>query len=401
MMIRCEEEERVMTKRRVFAGAAVTFAMAAILVTVAGCGKKESGTSGAPLEVGIVAAVQKDVPIFGEWVGQAYGGQDVEIRARTAGWLQGVHFTEGGSVTEGQLLYTIDPSELQEQRNRAVAHRAEVMTMLTQADSDVKRYRPLADAGAVSRRTLEIAEANLAARQSELEAAEASVRFAEINLGYATIESPISGLIGLSLAKSGEFVGQYPNPVILNTVSSMDTIRVRFAISEREYLKLVRAGGNENDAQRDARRQLDLILADGSLYAHRGWASTVQREVDSATGTLTIEAYFPNPERTLRPGQFARVRSAVEVRTGAVVIPARAVLDLQGIKVVYVVGSDNKVQNRRVTIGATVGDEVVIDDGLAAGERVVVEGLVRVRPDMVVSPREGAAPAADTTKPAH
>ena len=389
------------TNGRVSLAVPVSLAAAAALFMLAGCGKKEQGTTGAPLEVGVVAAVSKDVPIHREWVGQTYGGQDVDIRARTAGWLQEVHFTEGTAVAKDQLLYTIDPSELQEQRNRAMAHRAEVLTMLTQAESDVKRYRPLAQAGAVSQRTLEIAEANFAARQSELEAADASVRFAEINLGYATIESPISGLIGLSLAKAGEFVGQYPNPVILNTVSSVDTIRVRFAISEREYLELVRRGGQATAETRAARRDLDLILADGSVYPLKGWASTAQREVDASTGTLTIEAYFPNPEHALRPGQFARVRSAVEVRSGAVVIPARAVLDLQGIKMVYVVGDDNKAQNRRVTIGATVADEVVIDEGVVAGERVVVEGLVRVRPGMAVAPRDPATQPANPAEPAH
>ncbi|HEX5133685.1 MAG TPA: efflux RND transporter periplasmic adaptor subunit [Candidatus Krumholzibacteria bacterium] len=373
----------------------------ASLAALGGCGGKEAGTSAAPLEVGVVAAIQKDVPIYREWVGQTYGGQDVEIRARTSGWLQHIHFTEGGAVQKGQLLYTIDPSELQEQHNSAMAHRAEVLTMLTQAEADVKRYRPLAEAGAVSQRTLEIAEATLGARRSELDAAEASVRYAKINLGYASIESPITGLIGLSLAKPGEFVGQYPNPVILNTVSSVDTVRVRFAISEREYLELVQRGTPREDADQASRRPLDLILADGSTYPHQGWVSVAQREVDSATGTLTIEAYFPNPEHALRPGQFGRVRTAVEVRAGAVVIPSRAVLDLQGIKMAYVVGADNKAQNRRVTIGATVGNEVVVDEGIAAGERVIVDGLVRVRPDMVVAPREGAAQPAEDAEPAH
>jgi len=375
-------------------------ASAALLLALSGCGNKEAGTPGAPLEVGVVTAVQKDVPIHGEWVGQVYGAQDIEIRARVSGWLQGIHFAEGQPVTKGQLLYTIDPSELQEQYNQAVARRAEVLTMLTQAEADVKRYRPLAEAGAVSQRTLEIAEANLAARRSELDAAEASVRYSQINLGYATIESPISGLIGLSLAKPGEFVGKYPNPVILNTVSSIDTVRVRFAITEREYLELVKRF-SARTRENNGRRPLDLILADGSVYPHAGWASTAEREVDTATGTLTVEGYFPNPDRFLRPGQFARVRTAVEERKGAVVIPSRAVLDLQGIKIVYVVGADNKAQNRRVTIGATVGNEAVVDDGVSAGERVIVDGLVRVRPDMVVAPHEGAAPDAKPAEQSH
>jgi membrane fusion protein (multidrug efflux system) len=399
MQDHCQENMRVNPNRRAASVAGLFVSLG--LALLAGCGEKEAGTTGAPLEVGVVAAQQKDVSIQGEWVGQTYGAQDVEIRARTPGWLLGIHFKEGAPVARGQLLYTIDPSELQEQYNRAVAHRAEVKTMLAQAEADVKRYRPLAEAGAVSRRTLEIAEANLEARASELEAAEASVRYAQINLGYATVESPISGLIGLSLAKPGEFVGQYPNPVILNTVSSIDTIRVRFAITEREYIELTRRQADGGGGSDSPGRSLDLVLADGSTYPHTGWASVAERQVDTATGTLTIEAYFPNPDRALRPGQFARVRTAVETRAGAIVIPSRAVLDLQGIKMAYVVGPDNKAQNRRVTIGATVGDEVVIEEGVAAGERVVVEGLVRVRPGMVVSPKNRAAAAADTTRSSH
>lgn len=379
----------------------ISVLLAGLLPVVVGCSKKEAGTASAPLEVGVVSAAQKNVPIYREWVGQVYGGNDVEIRARTPGWLLGIHFAEGTTVQKGQLLYTIDPSELEEQYNKAIAHRAEVQTMLAQAESDVNRYRPLAEAGAVSKRTLEMAEANYDARKSELEAAEASVRYAKINLGYATVRSPITGLIGLSLAKEGEFVGQYPNPVILNTVSSMDTVRVRFAITEREYLELTQRSGADDADARATRRRLDLILADGSTYRHKGWASTAQREVDTATGTLTIEAFFPNPEHELRPGQFGRVRSAVETRKDAVVIPSRAILDLQGIKMAYVVGGGNKAENRRVTIGAIVGDQAVIDEGVAAGERVIVEGLVRVRPGMVVTPREGAAQPADTSRSGH
>jgi membrane fusion protein (multidrug efflux system) len=369
------------------------------LVFLSGCGKKEQGTSAAPLEVGIVAALQKDVPIHREWVGQVNGAQDVEIRARTVGWLQTIHFEEGGPVRKGQLLYSIDPSELEEKYNQAVASRAQVKTMLTQAESDVKRYRPLAEAGAVSQRTLEIAQSEMDARRSELDAAEAGVRYAELNLSYARIKAPIAGLIGLSVAKPGEFVGQYPNPVILNTISSIDTVRARFSITEQEYLELVRRNEAGKAAPRE-RQDLELILADGSTHPYAGWVSVAQRQVDTATGTLLIEAYFPNPGHTLRPGQFARVRTAVETHVDAVVIPSRAVLDVQGVKMVYVVGDDHTAQNRRVTLGATLGSEVVVDEGLVAGERVITDGLVRVRPGMAVSERASESPA-ETTQPVH
>lgn len=387
-----------MTSR--FASLAV---MVALLVVSAGCGKKEQGTAGAPLEVGVVDAVQKDVPIYREWVGQTYGEQDVEIRARTEGWLLGLYFTEGGMVEKGQVLYKIDPSELQEKYNQAVADRAQAVTLVAQAKADVTRYRPLAEAGAVSQRNLEIAEATYKARQSEFDAAEAAVRYAEINLGYATIRSPITGLIGISLARPGEFVGKYPNPVILDTVSSIDTVRVRFAITEQEFLELTRQMNTEaKDSTRAAppKRELQMIFADGSVYPHNGWVNVAQREIDPTTGTLMIEAYFPNPGHTVRPGQFARVKAITEIRKNAVVIPARAVLDLQGVKMAYVVGPDGKAQNRRVTVGATVGDQAVLDEGVKAGEKVIVDGLVRVRPGMDVAARPAEAKP-DSTAPAH
>jgi membrane fusion protein (multidrug efflux system) len=267
---------------------------------------------------------------------------------------------------------------------------AEARTLLARAESDVNRYRPLAAAGAVSQRDLEDALAFYGARKGELEAAQASLRLAEIDLGYATISAPIDGLIGISAARVGDFVGQPPNAVILNTISRLDSVHVRFSITEQEYMSLVRKRQAEPDAPAPT-YELEMIFADGSVYPLKGTISFAQRQIDAATGTLLVEASFPNPERVVRPGQFARVRTIAEERKGAVVVPSRAVTELQGQYLVYCVGEGNKVAMRRVVTGPRVGQFTVIEEGVAAGEKVVVEGIQRIRPDMVVSPTEVSA----------
>ena len=366
-----------------------TLGLASVLALgTGGCDKKESAVT-APPEVKVVAAVQKDVPVSKEWVGQTLGAVDIEIRARVDGWLQSIHFREGTEVRKGDLLYTIDPAELEQKVAQANAKLAEAQTLCTRAESDVNRYRPLAAAGAVSQRDLESALAEYSARKSEVEAAQATLRLADIELGYATITAPIDGLIGMSAARVGDLVGRPPNPVILNTISRVDSVHARFSITEKEYLELVRAL-QAAPGERAARERfvLHMVLADGSRYPHPGSVSFGQREIDPATGTLQFEASFPNPERLLRPGQFARIVADVGVRKGAVVVPARAVTELQGQYLVLIVGEDNKVAVRRIGVGPSAGPFTVIEQGVNPGEKVIVEGQQRVRPDMVVRPTE-------------
>lgn len=372
-------------------------------LALGGCGKEEQ-VAATPPEVKVVTAVQKDVPIRREWVGQTMGAEDIEIRARVAGWLEGVHFKEGTEVKKGALLYTIDTRELEQEVAEARARLAQAKTLLVRAEADVSRYRPLAEAGAVSQRELEIALADFGARQSEVEAANASLRLAEINLGYARVTAPITGLIGISAARTGDYVGKVPNVVILNTISRVDSVHARFSITEQEYLTLVRrlrseqaavdsAGGEP--ATSPATRDLELTLADGSLYPHKGSVTFAQRQVDPATGTLMFEASFPNPDRLIRPGQFARIRAQVDERKGALVIPSRAITEMQGQYLAYTVGADNKVAMRRLTVGPKVDEFIIVEQGLSAGDKVIVEGLQRVRPDITVSPSEWITP--DTT----
>jgi membrane fusion protein (multidrug efflux system) len=358
------------------------------MIFLTGC-QKEEQTAAPPLEVKVTESVRMDVPIFKEWTGQTRGSVDIEIRARVAGWLQGLYFEEGKEVAKDQLLYTIDPSELLQAVAHAKGVLAQAQTLLARAKSDVDRYRPLAAAGAVSQRDLERAEAEYGARLGEVEAARASLNVAEINLGYATIKAPVRGLIGLSAARLGEFVGRPPNPVILNTISRIDTIRVRFSISEQEYLDVANRLGEKTMPDKESRKgRLQLILADGSVYPERGTILFAERQIDAATGTLQLEAEFPNPGKKIRPGQFARVRAVFDERKSAIVVPARAIMEIQGQSVLYTVDQENKAQFRRIVTGPKFEKFQVVEQGVEAGERVIVDGIQRVRPDMTVVPTQ-------------
>lgn len=357
-----------------------------LIFSLLGC-SKEAPPAAPPLPVKTTEVVQRDVPIYKEWVGQTIGALDIELRARVAGWLQGVHFTEGSEVKKGALLYTIDQSELKQAVAESKGKLAQARTLMIRAKSDVNRYRPLAQAGAVSQRDLESAEAEYGARKGEVDAAQASLNVAEINLGYASVSAPINGLIGISLARVGDFVGRPPNPVILNTISRIDTIHVRFSISEAEYLDLAnRLMPKGMRTAEERKERFQMILADGSVYSERGTVLFLQRQVDASTGTLQIEAAFANPKRLIRPGQFARVRAIYEDLKGVTVVPGKAVFEIQGQSAVYVTGEGNKIEFRRVKTGPMVGQLRVIEEGVRSGEKVVVEGVQRLRPDMVVAP---------------
>jgi membrane fusion protein, multidrug efflux system len=368
-----------------------------LAVVLSSC-KKEEQAAAAPTEVQVVEVIQKDMPITKEWVGQTIGAVDVEIRARVNGWLTSINFKEGTEVTKGALLYTIDDSELRQQVAEAQGKVAQARTLLARAKSDVKRYRPLAEAGAVSQRDLESALAEEGARQGEVDAAQASLKVAEINMGYARVEAPISGLIGISAARVGDFVGRPPNPVILNTISRIDSVHVRFSISEQEYLDLVRRVSVESKEAKQERKktEFEMVLADGSTYQLKGSLVYLQRQIDASTGTLLLETTFPNPDRIIRPGQFAKVRAIFDEVKGAIVIPTRAVTELQGQYIVYAVGADNKAQFRKVGLGPKLGTLQIIEQGINPGERIVVEGIQKVRPDMILSPKVVAYPG-DTT----
>jgi membrane fusion protein (multidrug efflux system) len=373
------------------------------MACVAGCGPSGPGEPPPP-EVPVVTVVASNVPIYDEWVGQTRGASDIEIRARVTGFVEAIHFQEGARVEQNALLYSIDPSELQQRLAAARADLARAQTLYADAAANLARYRPLAAMNAVSQRDLDEAIAREGAAANQVKAADAGVNVAEINLGYASVRSPIAGTIGISKVKVGDLVGP-TGKSLLNTVSAIDSVRVRFSVSEREYLEYTRRFGSNVKPAGDPNAQpLELILADGSTYPHRGQISSVDSAVDPTTGTLTLEATFPNPELILRGGLFARVRAVTEERRNAILVPQRAVRELQGRYQVFVLGPDDTVEIRAVQTGPRVGTDWVIERGVQPGERLILAGIQRLRAGMKVVPapvKPGAPPAgAEAQSPA-
>jgi membrane fusion protein (multidrug efflux system) len=297
------------------------------------CGEKQATEAPAPPapDVSVVETKAQDVPLFLEFVGQTGGLKDIAIRARVEGFLEGLHFQEGGAVKKGDLLYTLESQPFEEKVAARMSGVAEEKTMLAKAKGDLDRIKPLAEINAVSKSDLDEAVAAYEARISSLEAARATLRAAKIELGYTKIYSPIDGIIGKSQAKVGDFVGRDPNPVILNTVSQVDTILVTFFITETQYLEIARHLAKPEPEPVDSDdANLELILIDGSVYAHKGKPDFVDREVDTTTGAMLVQASFTNPERLLRPGQFVRVRARSRVVKDGILIPSAASWNFRG-----------------------------------------------------------------------
>jgi membrane fusion protein, multidrug efflux system len=342
-----------------------------------------------PPEINVVEVQKQDVTIFVEYVGQTYGAFDISIRARVEGFLEGMHFREGSRVTEGQLLYTIDPQPYEAQVAEAKSKVAEAHTRLVKAESDLNRVKPLAEQNAVSKADLDAAEAQFGAAQASEEAAQASQRLSEIQLSYSIIYAPISGIIGKTEAKVGDFVGREPNPVLLNVISRVDKILVQFSVPEADYLrwvKMFRAERGERLDEDNLEETIELILADNSLHDHLGRMDFAGREIDPSTGTLLLQASFDNPDRILRPGQFAKVRLRERTVKDGLLIPQRCIMELQGQFSVYVVDSANIVKKQRVELGETIDDFWLVTAGLSAGDKVVIDALQKVKTDMEIDP---------------
>ena len=351
------------------------------------CGTKEQQQA-APPDIPVVEVVQQDVPLHQEFVGQILGEVDIPIRARVSGWLEGIHFQEGSPVKKGQLLYTIDQQEFLAQVQVQESRLAEAKTAFVKAEADLNRYKPLAEKNAVSKSDLDAAQASYDAALAYVDAAEAGVDIAKIDLSYCNIKAPIDGIIGKTKAKVGEFVGQNPNPVILNTVSSIDKVRVEFFLTESDYLILARKFkdiDNQPEQTRD-KATLRLILSDGTIHPSPGKVDFINREVDQETGSLLVQASFDNPEGILRPGQFARVDVQMLKMEDALILPQKCFMELQGVYSVATVNAENEIVTKRVKVGPMYKDFRIVLEGLEPGEKVVLEGLQKVRPGMKVNP---------------
>ena len=362
----------------------------AMVFGIAGCKENQTGKLPPP-NVSVVEVIQQNIPITEEFVGQTYGLYDIAIRARVEGFLEKICFEEGSEVKKGQLLYTIDPQPFEANVAGYLSQVAEANTMMVKAQSDLNRIQPLAEIDAVSKSDLDAAVANRDAAQSTVEAAEAALEMSKIELGYTEIYSPITGVIGKTEAYPGDFVGRGMAHVVLNEVSRIDTILVNFHIPEEQYLRLVRPillGTDSLLVQRlEKERGLTLILADESVYSHQGEIKFVNRQVNPTTGTILLQASFPNPHFILRPGQFAKVRAVVDVLPDGLIIPQRCVQEVQGVYSVYVVGEDNKIEYREIEVGPTFETSYwIVTSGLNPSEKIIYEGLQRAQSGMEVNP---------------
>ena len=414
--------------------------LAATTILLTGCGGEKKHEGGADrlasapgVSVVVAPVVQKTVPLVTELTARTDATASVDIRARVKAFLATQNYTEGTMVKAGQVLFTLDKREYEAQLMQAQAQLAKAradlaqaqqktvvdtaqanlgiaVAQLNKADLDVRRLKPLAEKQAVPQQdydnalaaqqaanadvegkqaTLNTAKVNqqtsVQAATAAVEAAQANIREAELNVGYCSVTTPIAGIAGTRQVAPGNLVGQ-GEATLLTTVSNVNPMRVYVSISEREYLEYQRL--KDEGKLKNRGGELELMLADGSIFPEKGRIIIADRAVDLKTGTLSFVAEFPNPKAVLRPGQFGRVRLAATVAENALLVPQKAVAEIQSNKVVYVVGDDNKVALRTVVLGDRVGTDYVVTEGLKAGERIIIEGLQKARPGATVNPTE-------------
>ena len=404
-------------------------ATGAMLLIATACGRTTRvAAAPKPLEVMVADVQQKDVPLYREWIGTVDGLVNAEIKAQVSGYLVKQEYTEGSFVSKGQLLFQIDPRPFQADLDQAEGRLAQSQGQLAQARAqltqaqaevavaeanqhrvqlDVDRYTPLFQQHAITGQDLDNSTQNNMAAKAQLQAARAqvetdraqitaataavqsataSVETARINLGFTRLTAPIDGIPGIAQLQVGALVS--PASGTLTTVSTLDPVKVYFTVSEQEYLERKREFPTpEKFLEARARMQLELILADGTTYPEKGKVYFADRQVDVRTGAIRLAGLFPNPGNILRPGQYGRVRAAIDVERGALLVPQQAVFDLQGTRELAVVGGDNKVSIRPVTLGETFGHDWIVHEGVKPGERVVVEGVQKVRQGMLVDPK--------------
>jgi membrane fusion protein (multidrug efflux system) len=368
--------------------------VAAFSMLSAACGKKKEAPAPPPPTVQVAPVVQKDVAIYQEWIGTLDGNVNAQIRPQIEGYVLKRVYNEGSLVKEGDVLFEIDPREFQAQYDQAKGNVSQYEAEVANAKTTVARYTPLARDRAISQQELDDAVTRERTASANLASARAALERARLNLGWSSVTSPVEGIAGTAISQVGDLVSR---TTVMTTVSQVDPIRVYFNPSEQEYLAWVAKYGSFEKSLRENPQasRLQLILADGSTYPERGKPILVGRQVDVKTGTIQLAGLFPNPGDLLRPGQYGKVRVAVDTRKGALLVPQRAVSELQGSHQVAVIGPDNKAMIKVVKLGPVEGSMYVIDEGLKAGDRVVVEGIQRVRSGMTVQPTE-AKPEPDT-----
>ena len=390
-----------------------------VFCAVSACEGKKQPPPPPPPVVVVATVVQKDVPVYGEWIGTTAGDINAQIRPQITGYLLRRVYEEGSFVRPGQLLFEIDPRQFRAQLQQAEANLGQGKANLAKAERDVARYRPLVEQRALSQQEFDNAVSAEQVARAAVAALAAAVDQARLNTSWTGVTSPIGGIAGAATAQVGDLV----NPqTVLATVSRVDPLRVQFNLSEQEYLRYRERGspgsaaggsaaeGSAAEGSAAAGGQaiggLEMVLADGTVFPHPGRLIFTDRQVDVKTGTIGAVGLFPNPGNLLRPGQYAKVRAETSVDRGALLVPQRAVNALQGGYQVAVVGPGDKAEVRNVQVGQRIGSLWVIAQGLRPGERVVVDGFSRAKTGTVVQPREtspaqaAAAPGDDGAAPA-
>ena len=395
-----------LSKRNLLLGGVLCLVVIGLLVGAIRPKRTSGAGPAAPSDVLVTQVEQKDVPIYGEWIGTLDGLTDADVRAQVTGYIMRQAYQEGAFVKKGQLLFEIDPRPFQAALDKAEGQLAQAKATLANAQAvqgrtqlDVERYAPLAKEQAASQQDLDnavqnnlAAKATVATAEAQIKTDEAAVETARINLDLTRLTAPIDGIAGQAQLQVGALVNLSSGPV--TSVSTVDPIKVYFTVGEPQYLAWRKRFPTESSRlAADKNLHLELILADGSTFPHEGSFYFADRQVNEGTGAIRLAGLFPNPANILRPGGYGKVRAVIRLQQGALVVPQRAVTELQGGYQVAVVDDQNKVNIRTVKVGDRIGKEWVIAEGLKPGERVVAEGVQKVRPGAVVNPKPFAAEA--------
>jgi len=376
---------------------AKAFIFAAVF-SLLGCGKKAVQTeAGPPPEVLVTQVVKADVPVVREWVGTLNGSENADIRARVTGYLQKKDYQEGSYVKEGDPLFQIDSRPFEAALDEAKSQLDQAQAVQLATEADFQRSQDLFNKKVISEQEFENKKQLNLANVAKVGALQAAVETAQLNLGFTKISAPVDGIAGAAKAQIGDLVGPGSSTTSLTTVSKIDPIRLYFPLSEkdyRQYASALQKMMQTPESEREA--AIEMVFADGTVYPQKGKFSFVDRQVDPTTGTILIAANFPNPDHTLRPGQFAKARAVIEKIQGALLVPERALVDLQGSYQIGVLGEDNKADIRPIKIGPRYKGQVVVTEGLKEGEKVIVEGVQKVRPGMVVTAKPYQEPTAKT-----
>jgi membrane fusion protein, multidrug efflux system len=348
--------------------------------------KKEVAPEAKPLEISVAKVLQEDVRLESGFTGQTFGQSDIQLNPRVDGVIESLTFKEGTVVKKGQLLYTIDPLPFKAKVNEAEGALAEVEARMARTKSDYDMMVPLAKMNAVSQRELIAAKSAYNASTASLKSAKATLDNAKIELGYCRIVAPISGLIGISKVRVGDYVKPGPDAV-LNTISDLGDVRVRFTMSEQEFLRIFREIKKANSDLAGAGKAVALTLSDGSTYPQTGKISFADRQIDPATGAVTFEAGFSNPDRLLRPGQYVKAKLVTDVRKNSLLIPQRSVIEMQGVFQVFVVDNANKVDLKIIQVGPAYKDSYIVTDGLTANDKVALGGTSLLKSGSVITPK--------------